>query len=73
MNASSHFARTLRRLREKEHLSLRDLADRSGLSHGTIENIEQGRYTPKWTTVLALAAALQVSPEIFSEKFSRAP
>lgn len=53
----------LRRLREREMLSLRELADLSGVAHNTVWRIEAGRRQrthPR--TIRKLAAALSVEP-----------
>lgn len=53
----------LRKLREQEKLSLRKLAQKSGLSHSFICDIEHGRCNPSIESLRVLARALGVSPE----------
>ena len=48
--------------------SQRQLADRSGVSHTTIQSAEKGVYTPRPESVLALADALGLSPlDLYTE------
>ena len=51
----------LRQLREQRRLSLRDLADRCGLSFNAISRIERGENSPTVSTLHLLATALQIS------------
>jgi transcriptional regulator with XRE-family HTH domain len=52
----------LKALREDRALSLRELADISGVGHNTIYRIEHGQKTVLPRTVRRLAAALGVEP-----------
>jgi DNA-binding XRE family transcriptional regulator len=52
----------LRRLREGYPLTVRELAERSGVSHNTITMIENRHRTANPSTVRKLAAALEVEP-----------
>jgi DNA-binding Xre family transcriptional regulator len=52
----------LRRLREGRPLTVRELAERSGVSHNTITMIENRHRTANPSTVRKLAAALDVEP-----------
>jgi transcriptional regulator with XRE-family HTH domain len=54
-------AEALRRLREGYPLTVRELGERSGVSHNTITEIEN-RHTANPSTVRKLAAALGVEP-----------
>ncbi len=49
---------TIRRLRLTNNLSLRDLAEKSGISYSFISSIEKGRFSPSRETVVALGQAL---------------
>lgn len=53
----------LRDLRDARDLSLRDLAERSGISWVTIHAIEQERSVPQPRSVRAIARALGVEPD----------
>ena len=62
---------TLRELRSRRLLSIRDLADQAGVASGTIVRIEAGEPLPRFVTMRKIAAALGVEPgEI--EEFARA-
>lgn len=52
----------LRHLRESQGLSLRELAEKSGVNHASIGNIETGeRVDPRTSIMVKLARALGVS------------
>ena len=51
----------IRRLRMERELSQQDLADKVGVIQPAISQIESGAVNPRYTTLLALAAALDVS------------
>ncbi len=55
-------AEALRRLREGHPLTVRELAERSEVSHNTITMIENRHRTANPSTVRKLAAALGVEP-----------
>jgi transcriptional regulator with XRE-family HTH domain len=57
-------AGALRRLREGYPLTVRELAERSGVSHNTITMIENRHRTANPSTVRKLAAALGVEPRV---------
>lgn len=50
----------IRRLRTERELSQQDLADKVGVIQAAISQIESGAVNPRYTTLLALAAALGV-------------
>jgi transcriptional regulator with XRE-family HTH domain len=53
----------LRELREEQHLSVRDLSDRSGVTAGVIARLERGHIEPKPGAIGQLARALGVTTE----------
>jgi transcriptional regulator with XRE-family HTH domain len=53
----------LRELRRRRVLSMRELEERSGVSHNTIWRIEAGRQGAHPRTIRNLAKALGVEPE----------
>lgn len=56
--------RALRRLRARAKLTLKQLADKSGINYTTINRIEQGHNrSPHWPTLEDLASALGVEVE----------
>lgn len=56
------FGRQLSQLREKQHLSVAELASRSGLDPGDIAAIEVGEKDIHITDIFRLAAALGAAP-----------
>lgn len=65
--ASGGFAATLKSLREAAGLTLADLGDAAGLSRQRVHQLEAGTHRPSWAEVQALAAALDVSTEVFRD------
>lgn len=63
-------ADALRRLRERFPLTVRELAERSEVSHNTITMIENRHRTANPSTVRKLAAALRVEPSDLMKKES---
>lgn len=59
--------RSLRRLREGHDLSIRALAEKSGLAVNTLSLIENGKTSPSVSTLQALAVALAVPITAFFE------
>lgn len=58
----------LRQLRNQQNLSLRALAQATGLSHSFICDVEHGRCNPSIETLQILSRVLGVKPEIFFSK-----
>ena len=56
-------AAALRRLREAQPLTVRELAERSGISYNTVTMLENNHRTANPSTVRRLAAALGVEPQ----------
>ena len=54
-------AHVLRTLRESDGRSQESLAHDAGISVNSLRRIEYGQSNPTWTTVRALAAALDIS------------
>ncbi len=65
----------LREARRTRRLSLRDLAERLGVSPSLISQIETGRANPSVSTLYAIAAELDVSLDelLFSDRVSAPP
>lgn len=59
--SSEQVAREIRDLRRKQHLSLEELAARSGVSKSMISKIERAESSPSTTTLSRLAEALGVT------------
>lgn len=63
MNQPSQFGYLVARLRQQHRLTQVELANRSGLSYGTIVAIEcRPHADPRFSTLRQLASALNVSP-----------
>lgn len=57
------FAAHLKKLREGQGISIRELAARSDLEYSQVQRIEKGKVNLALTTILALADGLAVSPD----------
>lgn len=51
----------IRQLRAKSSLTQEDLAQKAGITTGTLSLIERGQANPTWGTVKGIASALGVS------------
>jgi len=60
----SQFATNLKKLREEQGISIRELAVRSDLEYTQVQRIEKGKVNIALTTLIALSNGLGVSPEI---------
>ena len=63
-------AEALRQLREGYPLTVRELAERSAVSHNTITMIENRHRTANPSTVRRLAAALGVEPSELMRRYT---
>jgi DNA-binding XRE family transcriptional regulator len=59
--SQSGLAKAVRQLRDERGWTQEDLAHGAGLRTGAVSAIERGKSDPKWTTVQAIATALEVS------------
>ncbi len=59
------FGKKLKRLREAKGLSTRQFAYEADISHSSVGRLEAGLSNPSYTTLIKLADALKVQPEIF--------
>jgi transcriptional regulator with XRE-family HTH domain len=73
MSAAQHFAGRLKELRERAGLTQAGLAEKAGMKVGGIRDLEQGINSPRWETVVDLAAALGVDCRAFLEAPAAAP
>ena len=64
---ASNFGPRLKQLREQAGLTQPQLAERAGMAKAGIANLEQGRTSPAWATVIALCEALAVTPDAFTQ------
>lgn len=68
MKKSTAFGDRLRFFREEQALTLAEVASRAGMNLYSLSKLERGERSPTWETVVALAAALGVTPNDFLEK-----
>lgn len=61
------FGQRLNYLREKQNFTISELAERSGLDHALIGEIEAGRVDLEVSVIFALAAGLGVAPGVLVE------
>jgi transcriptional regulator with XRE-family HTH domain len=66
-------AAALRRLRVERGHTQEDLAHRAGITVAAFARIERGHANPTWTTVRALAEALEVSLHHLGEAVEHLP
>lgn len=50
----------LKKLRNKQGISIRELAERVDMGYTNVSNIETGKVNPKYTTLVKLAEALEM-------------
>ena len=55
----------LRAIRERQGLTVSDLAERTGLSRQTLGNLESDRNEPRWSIACRIADALGVGMDKF--------
>ncbi|HMK87492.1 MAG TPA: XRE family transcriptional regulator [Steroidobacteraceae bacterium] len=60
--------RTARRLRERQNLTLADVAQRAGISSAMLSRLETGRVSPSLETIVALAQALGVTASVLLQR-----
>jgi len=61
--ALRQFGRHLAALRQQKNLSIRELADAAGLEFRQVQQIEEGKVNLLFTTLIALAKGLKVTPD----------
>ena len=71
--SASWFADRLRELRSQAGLTQQQLADKTDMTRDGIAQLERGRCTPSWDSVLAICSALGVSCEAFRQAPADAP
>jgi transcriptional regulator with XRE-family HTH domain len=60
-NTDQRLAEEIRRTREERGETQEDVARRAGLTVAAYARIERGTTNPRWTTVMCIAEALDVS------------
>jgi transcriptional regulator with XRE-family HTH domain len=58
----SRFAKRLTDLREKQGISIRELATRSNLEYSQVQRIEKGKVNFAFTTLVSLSEGLGIAP-----------
>ena len=68
----SKFGKQLISIRESKNLSIRELALRANLEYSQVQRIEKGKVNLAFTTLIALADGLDISPtELLNFKFAK--
>jgi transcriptional regulator with XRE-family HTH domain len=62
----SGFGEALQRVRIELGLTQKEVAEKAGIHPNTVARLERGKMEPSWQLVLAIAKALQVTCEVFS-------
>jgi transcriptional regulator with XRE-family HTH domain len=66
--ALRQFGQRLAALRQQKNLSIRELADAAGLESRQVQQIEEGKVNLLFTTLLALARGLEITPDQLLEE-----
>jgi len=69
--ADAALAATIRRLRTQRGETQEDLAHRAGITVAAFARIERGHANPTWTTVVRIAAALEITLTALGEAVER--
>jgi transcriptional regulator with XRE-family HTH domain len=72
VKADAALAATLKRLRTQRGETQEDLAHRAGITVAAFARIERGHANPTWTTVLRIAAALEITLAALGEAVEHA-
>ncbi|MDR2617982.1 MAG: XRE family transcriptional regulator [Treponema sp.] len=65
------FGEKIRAVRERRSLTLREVAEKAGVSESLVSQIERNRISPAIDTLLALAGALEIDLEYLFADFRR--
>ena len=71
VKADAALAATVRRLRTQRGETQEDFAHRAGITVAAFARIERGHANPTWTTVLRIAAALEITLPALGEAVER--
>lgn len=66
-NDSEEIGEKIKELRKSKGISQKELAQKTGLSIGSIQGYEQGRYNPKLEAIAKIADALETEPDNFCD------
>jgi transcriptional regulator with XRE-family HTH domain len=62
---------TIRELREERQLTQQALSELAGLDRTFVNGIENGQHSPTVVTLVRLAQALRVKPDLLFRRFNR--
>ncbi len=65
------FGEKIREIRERRHLTLKEVADRAGLSESLISQIERNKIVPAIDTLLAIVDILEIDLEYLFRDFKQ--
>ena len=68
---SEEIGERIKELRKSKKVSQKELAQKTGLSIGSIQGYEQGRYNPKLEAIVKIAGALGVDLKVFYDVLSK--
>lgn len=68
---SEEIGERIKELRKSKGVSQKELAQKTGLSIGSIQGYEQGRYNPKLEAIVKIAGALGVDLKVFYDVLSK--
>jgi len=68
---SEEIGERIKELRKSKKVSQKELAQKTGLSIGSIQGYEQGRYNPKLEAIVKIAGALGVDLKVFYDDLSK--
>lgn len=65
------FGEKIRSIREKKHLTLKQVATQAGVSESLVSQIERNRVSPAIDTLLSIAEVLDINLEYLFEEYNR--
>lgn len=68
---SEEIGERIKELRKSKKVSQKELAQKTGLSIGSIQGYEQGRYNPKLEAIVKITGALGVDLKVFYDDLSK--
>src|SRR5512139_2979236 len=65
------FGEKIREVRERKHLTMREVAEKAGLSESLISQIERNRISPAIDTLLKIIDILEIDPDFIFRDFKK--
>lgn len=65
------FGEKIREIRERKHLTMREVAERAGVSESLISQIERNRISPAIDTLLKIIDILEIDLDFIFREFKR--